>query len=161
MIRIDVIRQNTSHPDKRRRHQGRATCEVSGQRFEAEGPAPIYKLVTRLWLHGHGREKFEVWDDLSPFGRPGGLAMRGRVRNWVRLVNGKPKFDKDAPSEVDFSPSERDLIARATGSVAEIDSPRPDNGRTATITPLDSPNYPRRGEAASMGVVAAQRPEAA
>ena len=161
MIRIDVIRQNTSHPDKRRRHHGRATCEVSGQRFEAEGPAPIYKLVTRLWLHGHGREKFEVWDDLSPFGRPGGLAMRGRVRNWVRLVNGKPKFDKDAPSEVDFSPSERDLIARAAGSVAEIDSPRPDNGRTATITPLDSPIYAQDGDRTNTGLSWPQTPEAA
>ena len=161
MIRIDVIRQNTRHPDKRRRHQGRATCEVSGQRFEAEGPAPIYKLVTRLWLHGHGREKFEVWDDLSPFGRPGGLAMRGRVRNWVRLVNGKPKFDKDAPSEVDFSPHERSLIARAAGSVAAIDSPRPDNGRTATITPLDSPIYAQDGDRTNTGLSRPQTPEAA
>ena len=51
---------------------------VASRRFEAWGPAPIYKLATLLWLHGHGGEHFEVWDDLSPFGRPGGLAMRGR-----------------------------------------------------------------------------------
>ncbi len=39
MIRIDMIRQDTRHPEKRRRHQGRASCEVAGRRFEAEGPA--------------------------------------------------------------------------------------------------------------------------
>ena len=82
MIRIDMIRQDTRHPDKRLRHQGRASCEVGGQRFEAQGPAPIYRLATLLWLHGHGGAEFEVWDDLSPFGNPGGLAMTGEVRNW-------------------------------------------------------------------------------
>ncbi len=30
-----MIRQDTRHPDKRRRHQGRASCEVAGRRFEA------------------------------------------------------------------------------------------------------------------------------
>jgi hypothetical protein len=161
MIRIDETRQDTRHPDPRRRHPGRASAEVGGRRFETQGPGHIYKLSTLLWLHGHGGERFEVHDDLSPFGKPGGLAMRGKVLNWARLVNGKPKFDKDAPSEADFSPRERDLIARAAGRVAEIDSPRPDNGRTAIITPLDGPDYPRGGEVTSMGVVAAQRPEAA
>ena len=34
MIRIDMIRQDTRHPDRRRRHQGRASCEVAGRRFE-------------------------------------------------------------------------------------------------------------------------------
>ncbi len=43
----------------------RAICEVADRRFEAQGPAPIYKLVTLLWLHGHGGAVFEVWDDLS------------------------------------------------------------------------------------------------
>ncbi len=73
MIRVQMIRQDTSHPDRRRRHQGRASCEVAGRRFEAEGPAPIYKLTTLLWLHGHGGADFEVWDDVSPFGKPGEL----------------------------------------------------------------------------------------
>ena len=68
MFRIDMIRQDTNHRDKRRRHQGRASCDVVGRRFEAQGPAPIYKLVTLLWLHGHRGEEFEVWDDVSPFG---------------------------------------------------------------------------------------------
>ena len=52
-IRIDLICQDTRHPDKRRRHQGRASCEVAGRRYETEGPASIYKLATLLWLHGH------------------------------------------------------------------------------------------------------------
>ena len=70
VIRIQMIRSDTRHPDKLRRHQGRAWCKVSDQRFETCGPAPIYKLVTLLWLHGHGGAVFEVWDDLSPFGNP-------------------------------------------------------------------------------------------
>ncbi len=97
-IRIDMIRQNTSHPDKCCRHQGRASCVVAGQHFAAEGPAPIYRLTTLLWLHGHGGAAFEVYDDVRPTGRPGGLAMRGKVRNWARMVKGKPVFDKGAPS---------------------------------------------------------------
>ncbi len=161
MIRIDMTRQNTNHPDKRRRHQGLANCEVAGCRFEAEGPAPVYWMATLLWLHGHGGADFEVWDDLSPFGNPGGLAMTGRVRNWARLVNGKPTFGKDAPPEVDFAPHERDLIARAAGNVAEIDSPRPDNGRTGATRPLGGPDYPQNEDGASTGVVATRTPEAA
>ncbi len=49
VIRVQMIRSDTRHPSKRRRHQGRASCEVAGRRFEAEGPAPIYKLTTLLW----------------------------------------------------------------------------------------------------------------
>ncbi len=75
MIRINLIQQDTRDPDKRKRHQGRASCEVAGRRFETEGPAPIYRMATLLWLHGHGGADFEVWDDRSPFGKPGGLAM--------------------------------------------------------------------------------------
>ncbi len=43
----------------------RAICEVADRRFETQGPAPIYKLVTLLWLNGHRGARFEVWDDLS------------------------------------------------------------------------------------------------
>ena len=123
MIRVQMIQQDTRHPDKRCRHPGRANCEVARRRFETEGSVSIYKLTTLLWLHGGGGAEFEVWDDLSPTGKPGGLAMTGRVRNWARLVNGKPSFDKDAPHDVDYSPHERDLIARAAGNVAESGSP--------------------------------------
>ncbi len=56
MLRVQMIRQDTNHPDKRRRHQGRASSEVADRCFEAQGPAPIYKLTTLLWLHGHGEE---------------------------------------------------------------------------------------------------------
>lgn len=164
MIRIDMTRPDTRHPGKHRRHQGWAICEVAGRRFETRGSAPIYKLATLLWLHGHGGETFEVWDDLSPFGRPGGLAMRGKVRNWARLVNGKPIFDKAAPTEADFSPQDRDLIARAAGQVigpAEMDSPRPDNGRTARSCPPGGPAYQPEPERPSTAVTGAQAPEAA
>jgi hypothetical protein len=164
MICINMTCQDTRHPDKCRRHAGRASCEAAGRSFEAEGPAPIYKLVTLLWLHGHGGAIFEVWDDISPFGKPGGLAMCGKVRNWARLVKGKPTFGKDAPSETDFSPNERDLIARAAGRVfgaAEIDSPRPENARTAATHPSDDPDHPQERDRVSTGLVAAPRPEAA
>ena len=161
MIRIDMLRQDTCHPDRRRRHARRASCEVADRRFEAQGPAPIYRIATLMWLDGLGGAEFEVWDSLSPFGRPGGLAMTGRVRNWARLVNGKPMFDKDAPSEVDLTPHERDLIARAAGNVAEIDSARPDNRRTAATRLLGGPDYPQEEDNAATGVVGASPAEAA
>ncbi len=83
MIRIDMIRQDTRHPDKRRRQPSQASCELAGQRFEAQGRGLVYKLSTLLWLHGHGGTDFEVYDDRSPFGNPGELAMTGRVRSWA------------------------------------------------------------------------------
>ncbi len=147
MIRIDMTQQNSNHPNKRRRHQGRTWCEVVDRRFETQGPAPIYRVVTLLWLHGHGGAVFEVWDDLSPFSNPGGLAMRGRVRNWARLVNGKPVFDKDAPSAVDFSSHDRMLVAQAAGrmvDLTETDSVRPENARTAPSAPSDGLRPPLR-----------------
>ena len=142
MIRIGMIRQDT-----RRRHPGRAWCEVAGRRFEATGPRAIYRMVTLLWLHGHGGADFEVWDDRSPSGKPGGPAMRGKVRNWTRLVKGKPVFDKDTSIEAEFSTQDRELIALAAGRVvdpAETASPRPDNSHTAASRPSDGPEYPQR-----------------
>ena len=85
MIRIDMTCQDTRHPDKRLRHYGRAWCEVVGRRFETKGPAPIYKLTTLLWLHGHGGADFEVHDDISPTGKSGGLAMTGNGSRVVSL----------------------------------------------------------------------------
>ncbi len=164
MIRIDMLRQDTRHPDKRRRHQGRASCEITDRRFETRGPGPIYRLTTLLWLHGHGGAAFEVYDDVSPTGRPGGLAMRGRVRNWARLVNWKVTFDRQAESAVDFAPDEVDLIARAAGRVsdaAEIDSPAPGNVRTAPISLPDGPNYPQKEDGPYTRVSGARTPEAA
>ncbi len=109
MIRIDMTRQDTNHPDRRRRHQGRASCDVAGRRFETQGPAPIYRMVTLLWLHGHGGAALEVWDDVSPFGKPGGLAMRGRVRNWASFEtpNGNPIFRMKSQPDPDFTPEQR------------------------------------------------------
>ncbi len=129
---------------------------MAGRRFEAEGPAPIYKLTTTLWLHGHGGEEFEVWDDVSPAGRPGGLAMRGRARNWARLVKGKPTFGKDAPCETDFSSGVWDIVAQAAGRVTETDSPRPENARTAATHPSDGPDHPQEREHTSTGLIGAR-----
>ena len=136
MIHIDMIRQDTRHPDKRRRHPGRAWCEVAGRRFETQGPAPIYKLTTLLWLHGHGGTEFEVWDDVSPFG-------------------------KDAPCETDFSSGEREMVAQAAGRVTETDSPRPENARTAATHPADGPEHPQGQDDASAGILGPQTPVAA
>ncbi len=84
MIRVQMIRSDTRHPDKRRRHPARAWCEVAGRRFEATGPGAIFRVVTLLWLHGHGGAGFEVWDDPSPIGEPGGLAMRGHRQTYLQ-----------------------------------------------------------------------------
>ena len=135
MIRIDVTQQDTRHPDESLRHWGSASCVVVGQHFATKGPAPIYKLLTLLYLHGHHGKRFEVRDNLSPYGNPGGLAMTGRVRNWARLVKGRPAFLKDALFKSEFSGSERELIAKGAGSVTTIDSPAPGNGRTEQSRP--------------------------
>ncbi len=163
MIHIHMLRSNTRHPDKRRRHPGRAWCQVADRRFEAQGPAPVYKLSTLLWLHGHGGEHFEAYDDVSPTGKPGGLALRGKVRNWARMVKGKPIFGKDAPSAVDFSSPDRSLVAQAAGRVADLtetDSARPENAHTAPSRPSDGPEHPWNGDGASTRVVTAHTPEA-
>ncbi len=164
MTCVNMTCQDTRHPDKRRRHQGRAICEVAGQRFEARSRGLVYKLSTLLWLHGHGGEEFEVYDDLSPFGNPGGLAMTGRVRNWARFANGKPVFNKDAPSETDFSPHERDLIVRAAGRVVDLtgtDSPRPEYARTGANHHLDGPEYSQERDRALAAVTGAHTSDAA
>ena len=164
MIRIDLTRKNSNHPDHKKRHPSRAACEVAGRRYETTGAAPIYKLSTLLSLHGHGGKEFEVWDDMSPTGKPGGLAMRGLLRNWVRLVKGKPSFDKDAPAEADFSPQDRGLIAQTAGQVVDvghIDSPRPENGHTARSHPLDGPEHQPEPEGPSPSIIGPQATEAA
>ena len=164
MIHIDMTRQDTRHPDKHRRHAGRASCHVASRRFEAQGPAPIYKLATLLWLHGHGGETFEVWDDRSPFGKPGGLAMTGRVRNWVRLVNGKPKFDQKALHDPDFTPAESNVVAEAAGRVTGTPQRVPssgDNAHTAPISPLHGPDYPQERDRACTRRSWPRTPEAA
>ena len=101
-----------------------------------------------------------MWDDISPFGNPGGLAMHGKVRNWARLVKGNPKFDKDAPPDVEFSRIEMDLIARAAGSVAGIDSPWPDNGRTGASRPSGGPEHPQERDGIPATISGAYTPGA-
>ncbi len=164
MIRVQMIRSDTRHPNRHRCHQGRACCEVASRRFEAEGPALIYKLTTLLWLHGHGGAAFEVWDDRSPTGKPGGLAMRGRVRNRARLVKGKPNFTRKAKPDTDFMPNEREVIGRAAGTVVGVVETPPPSGLSAAVCathPSDGPEYPREGDRACTGVIGALTPEVA
>ncbi len=164
MIRIDMLRQDTNHPDRRRCHQGRASCEVAGRRFETEGPAPIYKLATLLWLHGHGGVEFEVWDDRNPFGKPGGLALRGRVRNWALLVKGKPNFTRKAKPDSDFMPDERAVIARLAGTVVDVAGIPAASGLPGAVCvtrPADGPEHSQGQDDASAGVVGPQTPVAA
>ncbi len=161
MIRIDMVQQDTRHPDRGKCHPGRASCEVAGRRFETQGPAPVYRMVTLLWLHGHGGERFEVHDDVSPFGRPGGLAMRGKVRNRARLVNGKPNFTRKAQPDPDFTPDERQTIARATGIVIDLTEIHPASGLTGAVCathPSGDPNHPRGEERASPSILTAPIP---
>ncbi len=164
MIRIDMLRQDTRHPDKRRRHQGRASCEITGRRFEADGPAPIYKLATLLWLHGHGGGSYEGYDDIDPFGRPGGLAMTGRVRNWASFEtpNGKPMFRMKSQPDPDFTPEQPVTAAKAAGAVVSMDA---DSRRTfapgCATSPSDGPEYPQKEDRASTRGVTAHTPEAA
>ncbi len=153
MIRIDMICQDTRHPDKRKRHPGRATCEVAGRRFETLGPAPIYRLVTLLWLHGHGGERFEVWDDVNPFGKPGGLAMIGKVRNWASFETpkGTPMFKMQSKPDPEFTPEQREAAAKAAGSVNSCDAhsrETPSPGRASRLS--DDPKHPpMEGEAST------------
>ena len=164
MFRISVICQDTRHPEKRRRHAGRAHCQVAGCRFETRGPAPIYKLATLLWLNGYAGEKFEVWDDHSPFSNFGGLAMRGKVRSWVRLVKGKPNFTRKAQPDPDLTPDERQVIAHAAGTVVDLDETRPASGFSGAVCathPSDGPDHRPERERASTRVVTAHTPEAA
>ncbi len=142
----------------------RATCEVAGRRFETQGPAPIYKLATLLWLHGHRGKEFEVWDDLSPFGKPGGLAMRGKVRNWARLVYGKSKFDRKAVPNPNFTSIERSVVAEAAGRVADTPQRVPSSGdqaRTVPISRKEDSEYRHEKEEAPAPVSTTHTPEAA
>ncbi len=154
-----VIRAPSCEAESRR-----ATCESAGRRFETQGPAPVYRMITLLWRHGHGGAAFEVYDDLSPTGKPGGLAMRGRVRNWARLVKGKPNFTRKARSDPDFTPDERQVIAQAAGTVIDLDGTRPASGLSGVVCATHSsggPDHQPERERASTRVSTARSPEAA
>ena len=125
----------------------RATCESAGRRFEAQRPAPIYRMVTLLWLHGHGGADFEIWDDLSPTGKPGGLAMRGTVRNWASLETpkGMPMFRMKSQPNPDFTPEQRATVAKAAGVVVSIDADSRGTFAPGCATPpSDGPRVPAR-----------------
>ncbi len=158
-----MIRRDPWPPDKGQRGHSRAWCEVAGRRYEAEGPAPIYRLSTLLWLHGHGGEHFEAWADVSLTGRPGGLAMTGRVRNWAKLVNGKPSFERRTPTKPDFTPAQRETVTRAAGQIVEVPQRVPPSGkqaRTGVTRPPDSPERLQGEDRASTGVATMRAPKA-
>ncbi len=164
MIRIDMVCQDSRHPDKRRRHQGRASCEVVGGRVEATGPAPIYRLVTLLWLHGHGGERFEVHDDVSPFGKPGGLAMTGRVRNWASFETpkGTPMFRMQSKPDPEFTSEQRAAASKAAGSVNSCDAHSRETPSPGCATRhSDGPEYPQMEGEASARVLSARSSEPA
>ncbi len=163
MIRIDMIRRDPWHPDKSQRGHSRAWCEVAGRRYEAEGPAPIYKLLTLLWLHGHEGERFEVWSDVSLTGRPGGLAMTGQVRNWARLANGNLSFERKAAAKPDFTPAQRETVTRAAGQIVDLPQRVPLSGeqaRTDIARLSGSPEHLQGKDGASTGVATRPAPMA-
>ena len=110
-----------------------------------------------------GGAAYEVWDDVSPFGKPGGLAMRGRVRNWALIWDEKPTFMKDAKPDPSFTPQEREVIARAAGQViqlAEKDSRRPCKARTARSRLPDGPEHLQGQDHTPAAFATAPRPMA-
>jgi hypothetical protein len=115
----------------------RASCEIADRHFEALGPAPIYRMVTLLWLHGHGGAEFEVWDDVSPLGKPGGLAMTGRVCNWAELRKGKVRFNARTKGRITFTADERAMVASAAGTVTTIAPRGVRQGVHSAISPSD------------------------
>ncbi len=164
MIHINMLRQDTRHPDKRRRHHGRASCDLVGRRFETQGPAPVYRMITLLWLHGHGGAALEVYDDLSPTGKPGGLAMRGKVRNWASFEtpNGNPIFKMQSQHDPEFTPEQRATVAKAAGVVASCDAISRDTPSPGCATsPSDGPRHPPEQDDAPTAIVGARTPEAA
>ena len=82
-IRIELTRAVTSCP-REEWQPSRARCVVDGKAYETEGPASIFKIVTLLDQAGFRGKGFEVFDNQSPFGSPGGLALTGQVRSYMR-----------------------------------------------------------------------------
>ena len=142
MFRIEMNRQDTQNPDKPKRHPSRVSCEVAGRRLEAEGPAPIYRLSTLLWIYGHGGAEFEVCDDVSPSGKPGGLAMHGRVRNWARFSGKGPTFDRRAAREPGFTQLETVAVAASAGKVTSPGQKAGGRGGEAHAAPVSAPDGP-------------------
>ena len=82
---------------------------------------------------------------MSPTGKPGGLAMHGRVRNWSYLAKGKPNLTRKAQPDPDFTPDERQVIAQAAGTVVDLDETRPASGLSGAACathPSDGPGPP-------------------
>ncbi len=120
--------------------------------------------MTLLWLHGHGGERFEVWDDVSPFGKPGGPAMRRKVRSWASFEtpNGKPMFRMQSRPDPDFTPEQRAAVAKAAGVVVSRDADSQGTFAPGCATsPSDGPGHRLEQDDASAAIVGARTPEAA
>ncbi len=112
----------------------------------------------------HGGEDFKVWDDRDPFGNPGGLALRGKVRNWASLETprGKPMFRMKSQPDPDFTPEQRATVAKAAGIIGSCDADSRETLSPGRATrPLDGPEHPSDAERPSAAVVAAHASEAA
>ncbi len=120
----------------------------------------IQQHKDRAWVGA----AFEVWDDVSPFGKPGGLAMTGRVRSWASFETprGMPMFRMKSKPDPDLTLEQRAAVAKAAGVVVSWDA---DSRETlspgCTASPSDGPEYPQKEDGASTRVSTARTPEAA
>ena len=78
---------------------------------------------------------------MSPTGKPGGLAMRGKVRNWAYLVRGKPSFTRKMQPDPDSTGSRFGKAGSTTGAVAgSLIAPAPEAAPpTARPEPAPAP----------------------
>jgi hypothetical protein len=100
--------------------------------------------------------------DVSPFGKPGGLAMTGHVRNWAGFKGkGKLSFTARSKPRPTFTSDELALIATVAGNVSKIAPPGLPEEPHSAISPSDGRgHYPAALDGAH-GAPAAARPEAA
>ncbi len=101
---------------------------------------------------------------MSPTGRPGGLAMRGRVRTWASFdtPKGMPMFRMKSKPDPDFTPEQHAAVAKAAGVVISCDAVSRDTPTPGCASsPSDGPRHPLEQDDAPTGVSTAHTPEAA
>ena len=89
MRKNDALIIKLSRGDSRTKKPYGVTCVVNGRPYLTTGSCyggdgVLYRLLTLLAYEGHEGRPFQVWDDRSPLDGPGGLAMTGRVRSYLR-----------------------------------------------------------------------------
>ena len=101
---------------------------------------------------------------MSPTGKPGGLAMRGQVRNWASFETpkGMPMFRMKSKPNPDFTPEQRAAVAKAAGVVVSCDA---DSRETPSpghaVRPSGGPDYPRGRDHAPTAIVGTRTSKAA